>query len=207
MNRRLSLLTAALLLIGASSAFASSTDLSVTGIITPSACTPSLTAGGIADHGKLSVKDLAPDAHTYLPHAILVLAVNCEAPTMFAISPIDNRAGTGTAARQFGLGLINTSEKLGHFRVIPRNVMADTVEAQAILSNDSGKTWEKEGVDFWGANNIWGVAAVGPVTVPIPIKDLLLDLQVQTGIAPTDDLTLTDEVDIDGSVVLQLVYL
>jgi hypothetical protein len=48
---------------------------------------------------------------------------------------------------------------------------------------------------------------VGPVTVPIPIKDLLVDLQVQTGIAPTDSLTLTDEVNIDGSVVLQLVYL
>lgn len=37
---------------------ASSTDLTVTGVITPQACTPSLSNGGIIDNGKISAKDL-----------------------------------------------------------------------------------------------------------------------------------------------------
>lgn len=209
MNQRLSLLTAALLLSGASSAFAaSSTDLSVTGIITPAACTPTLSAGGIADHGKHSVQDLKPDRSTVLPTVTLQMAVNCDHATPYAIAPLDNRPDTSINGNYFGLGMINTSEKLGYFRVIPRNVMADNVTAQAILSNDGGTTWLKEGSTvFWGAKNLWAVGAIGPVTTPMWIKDLTLDLVVSTGIARTDSLTLTDEVPIDGSAVLQIDYL
>ena len=209
MNTRLSLLTAALLLTVSSSAFAaSSTDLTVKGLITPNACTPVLAGGGIADHGKFSVQDLNPDKHTYLPEIIMQMTVNCDAATPFAISPIDNRAGTGTSGNYFGLGLINTHEKLGHFRVVPRNVMADGTHAQAILSTDGGETWLKEGsAAFWGANNIWSVGAPGAVIAPIAMKELNLDLHVRTGIAPANSLTLTDEVTLDGSATLQIKYL
>ncbi|TPG80719.1 DUF1120 domain-containing protein [Pseudomonas arsenicoxydans] len=209
MNNRLSLLTAALLLTGASSAFAaSSTDLTVKGLITPNACTPVLAGGGIADHGKFSVQDLNPDKHTYLPEIVMQMTVSCDAATSFAINPIDNRAGTGTAGTYFGLGLINTNEKLGNFRVIPRNVMADGTHAQAILSTDGGETWLKEGATaFWGVNNIWSVGALGADIAPIAMKDLSLDLRVRTGIAPTNSLTLTDEVTLDGSATLQIKYL
>jgi hypothetical protein len=209
MNKRFSLLTAAVLLTGASSVFAaSSTDLTVTGTITPAACIPSLGSGGIADHGKVSVQDLNPDRTTYLPEIIMQMTVNCDAATLFAIAPIDNRAGSGTSLSYFGLGLINTNEKLGHFRVIPRNVMADASNAQAILSTDGGKTWLKEGTEgFWGVNNIWGVAAEGAATAPIAVKDLNMDLRVRTGIAATNGLTLTDEVKLDGSATLQIKYL
>ena len=37
---------------------ASSTDLTVKGLITPSACTPALSNAGAVDFGKLSAKDL-----------------------------------------------------------------------------------------------------------------------------------------------------
>lgn len=209
MNNHFLLLPAVLLLTGASSAFAaSSTDLTVTGVITPSACTPSLSNGGIANHGEIPVKELNPDRTTYLPHEILQMKVDCDAPTKFALEPTDNRPGSATVASYFGLGLINTSEKLGNFRVIPSNVMADSVSAQAILSTDGGQTWGKEGTDgFWGVNNIWGVGATGVASAPIPVKELFLDLQVRTGIAPTNGLTLTDEVTIDGSATLQIKYL
>ncbi|MVV52012.1 DUF1120 domain-containing protein [Pseudomonas sp. PB120] len=209
MNKPLSLLTAALLLTGASSVFAaSSTDLTVKGLITPNACTPVLAGGGIADHGKISVQDLNPDKPTYLPEIVMQMTVNCDAATPFAINPIDNRAGTSTFGSYFGLGLINTNEKLGNFRVIPRNVMADATKAQAILSTDGGKTWLKEGSSaFWGVNNIWSVGALGADIAPIAIKDLSIDLYVRTGIAATNSLTLTDEVKLDGSATLQIKYL
>ena len=54
----LALLTPLLIACAPMAFAASSADLSVTGLITPSACTPSLSDGGIVDHGKLTVKDL-----------------------------------------------------------------------------------------------------------------------------------------------------
>jgi hypothetical protein len=209
MNKHFSIFTVALLLTGTTSAFAaSSTDLTVKGTIIPVACTPTLSASGIVDHGKMSAKDLKPDTATYLPETTLQLAVNCDAPILFALSPIDNRAGTGIAKTYFGLGLTNHGEKLGYFRVIPRNVMADNIVARAILSTDGGQTWLTEGSQqFWGTNNIWGVAATSDTSTPVAIKDLALDLVVRTAIAPTNSLTLTDEVQIDGFATLEVKYL
>jgi hypothetical protein len=48
---------------------------------------------------------------------------------------------------------------------------------------------------------------MGDTSTPLPVKDLTLDLQVTTVIARGSDLTLTDEVLIDGSATLQLKYL
>jgi type 1 fimbria pilin len=50
MNKTLSALWTALLLTAASPAFAASTDLTVTGIITPGACTPSLSGDYLPAH-------------------------------------------------------------------------------------------------------------------------------------------------------------
>ena len=58
----LTTLTATLLLIGAGPVWAaSSQDLTVKGVITPSACAPVVSGGGTVDFGKVSVKDLNTD--------------------------------------------------------------------------------------------------------------------------------------------------
>ena len=120
MNKHLSLLTAALLLTGASSAFAaSSTDLTVTGIITPVACTPSLANGGVVDYGKRSAKDLQSDRpHSTWSGRSLQLTVNCDASTQFALKHLITGRHRKRLApmRIFGLGLINTNEKLGFYQ-------------------------------------------------------------------------------------------
>lgn len=65
MKTPVSLLSSALLLAMTSSVFAaSSVDLSVKGLITPSACTPSLP--GDVDFGKIAAKDLNIDTSTAL---------------------------------------------------------------------------------------------------------------------------------------------
>jgi hypothetical protein len=84
------------------------------------------------------------------------------------------------------------------------NVNADGVDAQAIVSEDGGKTWVK---DHWEVYNLWAVGAMGDTSTPLQVKDLTLDLQVTTQIARGSDLTLTDEVLIDGSATLELKYL
>ena len=52
------LATALLISASAAAMAASSVDLSVKGVITPNACTPSLSGGGVVDYGKISAKDL-----------------------------------------------------------------------------------------------------------------------------------------------------
>ncbi|WP_248916841.1 DUF1120 domain-containing protein [Pseudomonas moorei] len=205
MNKTLSALCTALLLTTASPAFAASTDLTVTGVITPSACTPTLSGGGIVDHGKISAKDLRPDNPTTLPKLALQMAVNCDAPVQYYFSPIDHRAGTAWGTRsQFGLGLTNAGEKLGSFMVDALNMRADGVDVQHIASTDGGKTWIK---DYWDADNLWAVGAMDDTSTPLRVKDLTLDLRITTQIASTRELTLTDDVLIDGSATLQLKYL
>jgi type 1 fimbria pilin len=204
MNKHLSLLTAALLLAGASSAFAaSSTDLTVTGLITPGACTPTLSNGGIADHGEIPSKDLALTSTTSLPRITLQLAVNCEAANMFALAPKDNRAGTAYGSGRFGIGKVD-EQPLGGFLISMSNLMADGVAAQPLTSENGGNTWTTGG-NLTPAR-IFGAGAVGGPNTLLAVKDLTSDLGVRTIIAPAEGLNLTNEVAIDGSVTLDIKY-
>ncbi|WP_460156099.1 DUF1120 domain-containing protein [Pseudomonas sp. S2_H10] len=204
MKKTLTLLGSAFLLAGATCAFAaSSTDLMVTGIITPVACTPSLSKGGLVDNGEISAGDLNPTRPTIVGTHPLQLTVACDAPARFALGPIDNRAGTGIG--WFGLGLTDDGEKLGYFHVGVKNALADGQPAQAIYSDDGGATWDRAWVTNPG--ELLSVSSATDFSVPIAVEDLTMDFEVQTIIAPADSLTLTDEVVMDGSATFEMKYL
>lgn len=211
MNKPLSLLTAALLLTGASSAFAaSSTDLTVTGSITPGACTPSLANGGVVDYGKIPAKDLKPTSHTPLENKAVQLTVNCNASKQFAISFIDQKENTASEGGNwaFGLGLTRANEKLGRYRLGFRNPVADT-SVVTLWSGDKGVTWARflenhvTGRDQWIA---FGNANAG-VWTPDFLQAVTVDITLDTAIAPANSLTLTDEVALDGAATLQIEYI
>ncbi|MHC8288598.1 DUF1120 domain-containing protein [Pseudomonas sp. XS1P51] len=209
MKKHLSLLTAALLLTGASSAFAaSSTDLTVKGIITPVACTPSLSGGGIVDFGKISAKDLNPTNETKLVDHMVQLTVKCDASTVFAIQPVDNRAGSSSHGNTaYGLGLINGTQKLGRYYLSFLNPVS-AIASSVLTTDDDGTTWFD--LDDSAAVPEKMVAfgnRTGGVWAPHPLTDVVVDIALNTAIARTDSLTLTDEVQIDGSATLEVVYL
>ncbi|MHC8312973.1 DUF1120 domain-containing protein [Pseudomonas sp. GT1P32] len=182
---------------------ASSTDLTVTGLITPNACTPTLSGGGIVDHGKFSAKDLRPDRETPLPSQTLQLAVNCDAATTFKLRGIDHRAASSTDGNGFGLGFINTDQKLGYSELRSIAPMADGVSVVPLHSRDNGSTWFRSAqIDALGVSSY---GALG-TTTPIAIKDLLTDLKVDTYIARADALDLTNEVALDGLATLEILY-
>jgi len=207
MTNHLPLLAAAVLLIGTTSAFAaSSTDLSVVGTIMPSACAPSLSNGGVVDYGKISAKDLNQSTNTPLGEKTLQLTVTCDAITPFALSLTDNRPDTATDTdpETFGLGLTDSSEKLGRYEMFFRNPVADT-SLRALYSANQGGTW-----NFFGANESaqktdW--IAFGENRAPLPLQTVTVDLAISTEIAPSGSLTLTSEVKMDGSATLQMEYL
>ncbi|WP_073524208.1 DUF1120 domain-containing protein [Pseudomonas fluorescens] len=206
MKTRLTTLAASALLLHSAATFAaSSVDLTVKGLIVPSACTPSLSGGGVIDHGKISAKDLNPDGATAIGVHTLSMTVNCDAPIQFALHPIDNRAGSGLST-DFGLGFINETQKLGHFSLTWRKALADGgVEVQPIASMDQGNSWYAE--KFWEPGMYMAAASIDDDTQPLPIKDLSVDLEVLTIINRADGLDLSNEVTIDGSATLEVKYL
>ncbi len=209
MHKSLTLLSTALLLATASSTFAaSSVDLAVKGLITPSACTPSLPAAGIVDYGKISAKDLNTDKPTVLERKTFQLMINCEASTLLAIKPVDNRAGTSIRNYGFGLGLINGDEKLGMYNLLFVDSAAD-VPSILLHSIDEGNVWRTLWDDDIVAPSYWvAFGSLGPAAyTPHPVQQATIDGQVLAVIAPANTLTLTNDVAMDGSATFEVLYL
>lgn len=187
---------------------ASSTDLTVTGTITPSACTPLLSGNGEVQLGKISAKDLNPDPDrfTRLDKQYMKLTVTCNAATTFALDPTDNRAGTSADDPEaFGLGQTKKLQNIGEFWVDIDSVQADGQPAVAIMSRDKeNPNWV---VGPWiMAGRITSISAPGTPT-PLPATEVAMDLVIAPFIAPTKNLDLTQDVTIDGSVTIDVMYL
>ncbi|WP_241194671.1 DUF1120 domain-containing protein [Pseudomonas orientalis] len=202
------IIAAALSLAGISSVFAaSSVDLVVKGTITPSACTPTVSSNGLVDHGKISVKDLS--ISTQLPDATLQLAVVCDAATLLAVKGTDNRPGTAwfngyETISLFGLGLSADNQKLGAYRLVMENTTVDGAAVSLIESVD-GETWFPA-ADVWQPR--WMRAVSGPQGadhLPVAIQNLATDVVISTFVRKPK--MTTEEIPLDGSATLDIVYL
>ena len=198
------LATALLVSTSASSLAASTVDLTVKGVITPSACTPGLSGAGVIDYGKISAKDLNLTTQTPLPRTTLQLTITCEGSTLFAIKGTDNRAGSGSTLNGYGLGLINGTQKLGGMSLRLLSSVADGVPVRTVGSYDNGVTWGSESYLMRG--NLIAPAPTG-IDLPTPVQQWAADLRVMPFIAKTSGLDLTNEAPIDGSVTLTVRYL
>ena len=206
MNKFAIALNTALLIAATPSAFAaSSTELAISGLITPSACSPMLSSAGVVDYGKISAKDLNASGATALPNVTLQLTIDCEAATLFALEPLDNRSTSGFPGSSYGIGFVNGTKKLGTYYLEMKNPLADEVPAHTIASGDNGVTWYKE--KFMDPGYLHAISSPVDNSTPIPLKNLKMDLLINTSILRTDNMDLSDEVPIDGSASLDVIYL
>ena len=200
------LITAAFLLAGVSNVMAaSSVDLGVVGVITPSACTPTLSNNGVVDHGKVSVQDFPDSGNKKLPTTTLQLVVACNAPMLMAIKPTDNRAGTALYPwpEYFGLGLASGGEKIGWYELVMRSATADDVPGVVIDSYDG--RWSEAENTVWGAGVMRTVGSTG--WAPLPLTTFKADVDVYTTLTDKTNLPISEEIQIDGSATLDVVYL
>ncbi|MGY2289391.1 DUF1120 domain-containing protein [Pseudomonas sp. SDO528_S397] len=212
MKASLAALAGTLLLISCPWALAaSSTDLSVKGTITPSACTPSVSNGGTVDYGKLSFKDLKPTSWTTLADTMLQVRISCEAVTRFALQPRDNRPEhpAPTNPNMYSLGMVNDNVRVGGYWMYIFRPVADNRPVSALRSADNGQTWTiiTPGIAWTpGALTSFGDNWSG-VLAPWPAKELTFDLRINPSIAPTQTLPADQQMPLDGSATLDLVYL
>ena len=197
-----------LLAVNLTPALAGSTvDLSVTGRITPQACSVSLSDSGLVDFGKIPARTLKPSEYTQLPSQQLGLSISCEGPTLFALVGIDNHPGSSPAPLVFyglGMNIHAPSERLGSVGLALRGPVGDGVALRVLTSSDNGGTWHPE-ANAYPAQYI-GFARSDALQ-PEPIRQLVASLRVETAISPASGLTLKEEVPLQGSITLDLKYL
>jgi len=204
MKKSLAALIAAFTLAGSGMTFAASTtELTVTGMITPSACTPSLS--GNVNYGKISIKDLNSHSPTTLDPITIRLNVLCDAATLIALRGIDNRSGSSTVLDGYGLGLASNNVKVGNFTLSLKNAVADNVDVTPLQSSDNGQNWQVIGNAIWQGTTLAAFGIPGN-TQPTMIQNLNTDVVVIGLIASAIDFP-SEETPIDGLATIEVVYL
>lgn len=205
-----------LLLAGAQHAVAASTiDLSVKGLITPTACTPLLSGGGLIDYGKVSQQDLNLEKGTRLPIKHLQVSVACNAPSRFALRMRDNRDGSAMVNSEiyYGLGLDISGNRIGLYSLTfdPRQTLIDSAAvAYGTESTTGGLAWRtanRNPIDI-GANSYLGFTDTdGSTTGPSAIQELTGTVKIEAVINAKQNLDLSQDILLDGSATMEVVYL
>lgn len=214
MNNILLSLASSALLCGSAHA-ASTVDLAVTGLITPMACTPLLSGGGLVDFGKISRNDLNVTNGTRLPHKYLTLTVNCNAAGRFALRMRDNRDGTAHVNSEifYGLGLDTSGNKIGVYSVSfdpKQTVVDDLAVVYGTESTTGGLAWRTANLNpiDVGSRSLLGFTdVVGSTAGPSAIQTLTSTLKLEATINARQNLDLSVETPMDGSATLEVVYL
>ena len=207
MNLQLPLLCAALLMAG--SASATTANFTVTGTITPPACTIGLSNGGAVNLGQIDLATLSAAAENPRPAQNVDVSIVCSAAAKIATSVTDDRAGTASAPDNANFGLSNTSagNAIGYYKVFAENGVADSAPATVIGSTDA-TSWISPagGVPVEHGNAKYtsvGDTATGPATA----TTVGWTLRIEPTIASASSMAITRVETINGQMTLTLVYL
>ncbi|MBN3788033.1 DUF1120 domain-containing protein [Burkholderia sp. Ac-20353] len=175
------------------------------------ACGIALGNGGVIDLGNLStsaVKPIADPVH-------MSFTIDCPQPTKVGVQLIDNCNGTVPYGhRGFGLG----NPLIGSYRVGSNGMwgpLADGGRVQTIERREGSTTWEFP--DTWviqgrpGSTTIWTgrdyTTSWGTRTPVEPVAFKKLTDTLRFDMNFVHDMAFTEELEIDGSLTLDFVYL
>ncbi|WP_407439400.1 DUF1120 domain-containing protein [Lelliottia sp.] len=195
---------------------ASTVDLTVKGTLTNSACTPTLSNGGVVDFGKTSLSTLTATGDNALRAKTITLTITCDAATTVGFVVDDNRADSVSTASSYNFGMGKTAGgvNLGYYKITATtSPMADGVAGIIISSNKTmldDNSWVKGMI----ASGIQPEAYVYSVSktdsnpaVPTAFKVGVFDLSIAPYIQGTDTLNITDDTELDGLATISVLYL
>ncbi|QHI98724.1 DUF1120 domain-containing protein [Xylophilus rhododendri] len=224
--------------LGAQAQARSSTGWTVIGTITPSPCVLTLSGGGVADFGPISTGTIKtwpvetnPQRYSGLDANVvrsLDLHVGCTSPTRFALSFVDNRAGTvsGPAGQGYSYGLGSYTSPSGPVENIGRYVVsftklvvkattsADAIAPQGAFLTDgaatAASTWTRAtGNDdiFLPSGKSLGFTSLPVDTAPGALADVSgpIDFSFEPLQAVVDGAT--SDILLDGSATITLIGL
>lgn len=199
------------LLAAAPPVLAQSAELTIIGNLLPGACNTVLEGGGVVDLGTTLLEKLNPNEETSLGSAMVPMNVTCQIPVRFAFMGIDNTGDSASSATRYGLGLSPDGERIGGAVISFKEPSSDGSPVHYTRSEDGGQQWEPSGnagSTWLGKQSINGFStASGATTGPDPLSSLQVILKVRTYIQPANELTIDDNVPINGSATVDLIYL
>lgn len=213
---------AVLIFLGTASAAhaASTANLKVTGVIRPGACDLTLSSRGTVDYGTIARTALSVTAPTALPEKIIAFVINCPgSASKTAITLTDNRAETvingiirsidnslGDKAA-FGLGSAN-NRHLGVYGVQFHAVNGESGLLNPYHRADSSASWRRntEIADhyFSGDQKSWGISEISG---PSAFKRITGYLNIRAVIDKLGNLPAGDDLQLNGSATLEVIYL
>ncbi|MFJ7311543.1 DUF1120 domain-containing protein [Pseudomonas sp. NPDC098747] len=209
---KLSLLILPLLLGHNISMAAISADLRLAVTLVPAACDITL-AGGEFNFGTISSGTLSAARESTKTFASTKnLSIVCTGPSLIGIRAIDNRTGTSIRSGDvyYGIGRDSKGGNIGYYLIgIGAVPTLDGVAAFKSKSDDGGVTWGTlNGTALShspGAVLSWNKIADN--ADPDLVTEVVQPLGVEMHIAPTNTLDISNEITIDGSTTIELVYL
>jgi len=189
--------------------------LTITAGIVPIACTPTVGSNGAVNLGRIPSQRLDPEQVTVLTPHTLSLQVACDAPARFALRVQDDRQGSAIheGDTYFGLGHDSGGHRIGSFRLGVDSEAFHADHQASLLLTTSGvntTTWapSRHGQAWLGGRELVGFThGEGDTSGPDAIQNLQGTLALQATLAPAQDLDLRSEVEIDGHVTLEIIYL
>lgn len=213
-------------------ALAESVDVRVTGTITPTACTPTLSGGGTIDYGAINPASLSATDYTVLPEKQIDLSITCDAPARIAVKAMSKRPGTlaggpegpmGTGGVPAGVNIFGASnigvaglgldgtDKIGGYglRLAAGTALADGTAVDNLVRSNSSLPWGPSTTGSVFDRNYpreisW--ATTGQLD-PVAFTTLNTKVVVQAYLNKTSELDLSKPVVLDGLTTLELVYL
>jgi hypothetical protein len=164
----------------------------------------------------ISAADLKHGTHTIIrENKYQTLTINCQAATVYGVRGIDNRAGTAGNdwyVGPYGLGVTAKGEKIGaHY--LDFQMPGSTVDGKpafVTFGTPDGSVWDPALAEDLALRNdgyLLGLTSTLGEVGPIAVKDASVRLRHFMVINDADTLTLNEEIMLDGSASIELVYL
>ena len=190
-------------------------EVSVKGVIRPSACRIAISEDGKVNYGTISATAVSRSTAGFAPgQREVLLTVHCELGTRVGVAIRDNRAGSradiaGINPYGFGLGMFDEF-KLGAYTVTPAaTATTETGEAQLLISEDNGVNWAPSTLRMIRADGVAMFSWAEPgTTTPAARRQFQTSLRVDAYLPKADALPSLDQsIELDGSSTLSLIYL
>ncbi|MFK8332858.1 DUF1120 domain-containing protein [Pseudomonas sp. BJa5] len=194
---------------------ASTAELALHWQIQPAACTPTLSQGGIVDYGRITSQSLNSDRRTRLPTRQLSLSIQCDSPARYALRMHDNRDGSSLVNSLifYGLGYDASDNRIGLYEVQfdPQHITADQLPRVFLTQSTAGGIgWSDSGSAprSIADTTVLGFSDEAMTTKgPVAIRNLNATLDIMPVIAPTNELDNRQDIPLDGSGTLEIIYL
>ncbi|MFJ5235243.1 DUF1120 domain-containing protein [Pseudomonas neuropathica] len=221
--KKIKTLVAAAVIAGISANAYAGIDLRVKGTIVPASCVPFLQGGGVVDYGNIAAEDLNQTSFTVLEKKEVVFNINCRSMTKVGLKAQDGKgfsqvpgilaATIGsdyTDNYNYGLGATVDGENIGGYAVNlkPGSFNAGGASVKNINSLDNGTTWVETATGAVGqTDNLASWSSNTGTLTPISFITLSGVMEVQAVINKASELTINNDVPLDGLTTFELSYL